>query len=254
MAVLKAMSPARLQPPGLGSPSEGRHRMTKGDDNEAGGENKLAPEQEQKLREAVARAQDLRAAAADPGFVVQTPFDRLLLDLARARPRWDDDAPDPDEARRGCLIEYLEAVHAFLDRHDPTGAADLTWPLAQAVGALEDLKRGVVAPWLKPRSFQGTRMSPRSGMVLRALLAAAADRYEQAGLGLELGCKEIGAVAGVPWRTIEGWRKQILREDDKRASDAERAWFERCRARFADKSLADLPDIVRIAIKGPKVD
>jgi hypothetical protein len=91
-------------------------------------------------------------------------------------------------------------------------------------------------------------------MVRRALLAAAADRYVQAGLGLELGCKEIGAVAGVPWRTIEGWRKQILREDEKRASDEERAWFEHYCAWFADKSPSDLPDIVRIAIKGPKVD
>jgi hypothetical protein len=186
--------------------------------------------------------------------VGQTPLDQLILDLARARPRWDDDVQDPDEARRGCLIGYLEVFHAFLARHDLNGAADLTWPLAQAVGALRDLREGKAASWLKPVSFDGTRKSPRHEMVLRALLAAAADRYLQAGLELELGCKEIGAVAGVPWRTIEGWRKQILREDAKRASDEEREEFKRQRAWFADKSPADVPHHVRIAVEGPKVD
>jgi hypothetical protein len=221
------------------------------DDTSATSAGKLAPEQ--KLPEEMARARALIEAAANPGSRGRTPLDQLILDLARARPRWDDEAQDP-KANRECLIGYLEAFHAFLVRYDLNGAADLTWPLAQAVGALRDLQEGKAASWLKPVSFLGTHASARHEMVRRALLAAAADRYLQAGLGLELGCKEIGAVAGVPWRKIEGWRKQILREDEKRALGEEREEFERRRAWFADKSPADLPDIVRIALEGPKVD
>jgi hypothetical protein len=94
------------------------------DDNDtsaASGNKPLTPEQEQRLREDLTHARDRREAAAKPGIKGQTPLDQLLLDLARARPRWDDDAQDP-EAKRECLIGYLEAFHAFLDRHDRTGA------------------------------------------------------------------------------------------------------------------------------------
>jgi hypothetical protein len=232
-----------------------RSERAMGDDDDTGADapSKFTPEQEQRLRKETARRNALREAAANPGIVGETPFDQLLLDLARARPRWDDDAQDP-KAKRDCLIEYLEAFHAFLVRHGLNGAADLTWPLAQAVGALRDLQGEKAASWLKPVSREGTRMSARPEMIRRALLAAAADRYVQAGLGLELGCKEIGAVVGVPWRTIEGWRKQILREDEKRASDEERQAFEFFRTRFADEPPAEVPHYVRKAIEGPKVD
>jgi hypothetical protein len=221
------------------------------DDTNAASAGKLTPEQELQLQEDLARVRALREAAANPGIRDRPPLDQLILDLVRARLLWDD-AQDP-EAQRECFIGYLEAFHAFLVRHGLNGAADLTWPLAQAVGALRDLREGKAAPWLKPVSF-GTRITARPEMVRRALLAAAADRYFQAGLRLELGCKEIGAVVGVPWGTIEGWRKQILREDEKRSSDEERELFEHYRAWFADKSPADLPGIVRIAVEGPKVD
>jgi hypothetical protein len=221
--------------------------MTGRDDNESGGEDKpLTPEQEQRLRQEIARAEALVEAAAKPGFIGQEPLDQWLLEQARACTLWATGTP---EGKRAALIAYATAsVHLIraLYPHDP---ARLCAPWVGLTAGLQDLAHDVTAAWLKPSNPQGTSQSSRQEMARRALLAAAAEQYRRAGFTLDVACEDVGRAAGVDAEHIRGWRKRLLRTDDLQATRDERDWFGRWCAMLAGRAPAEIVTAVREALE-----
>jgi hypothetical protein len=225
------------------------------EDEDSAGQAGAEPAGDPGWRKRLAGAERLKTAAR-AGEVSGDPVKQFFYEAVRARDRWT-------EQPRESLQDYLMAVANFVERLDPDGALDIVYPLHAAAAALEDLKRGVTASWLRAASTGGTAASTKGMMLVRAFVAAGVDLYVAHGLSVDLASKEIAAALrgldlpvgknspGVTAGTVCGWHKRSKREGDKGPSEEERQLKTEIMAGVLKEiPPSELPKLLKKLIKG----